>query len=1055
MRLPAFLAVPALLLLARVASPQGTLPRPLPVASVAASESGSTAGVHEKRDDRETHSIVARGHPRSYQVVAVDVPAALPADRPVSFVVHASGGVPVLGRREGTLDPSPVGTRAVVLTLGVPSKALAGRRPAAVVSFSAAGFSNVDIPIELDVAPVRGLTIADGQSLRGARPGDAVLLTYRLTNTGNAPDSLTLSVEAPDGWRARGGGRVTLGVGSTVEHRVKVFIPMSASSGPAGVRIVAADGATVRGRALTTIEVVRMGDGDEGAAPTLTTGVASVVAGTRDPQQALAIGLSGPLTSSVQVQGQLTAAGRLDGTNARSLARVGYFPSANYLSLSSPLWHLSLGIAGLSVSDLAGTNVWGEGAAFQYSGARWRTTSIIAQPTSGQGDGELVAGQVAHKIGSTWVTTSASHLRDAQGGLRELDALAFGAQLPSRALGSFSAELAGRRYAGGSGLGWTTELKRDAERGSVQLRVTHAPGGGAAFARAVNEYTGNISRTITKRMSVSASGWTADDENSTFSTLGSRGWSIAPQYQLSRSTTVQLEARSSSFDATSATGRFGSAQTAASLRLNYSRGVLFASADGSFGSLDRIARPATGGRFDTSAPHSSLRGTIGYSARRGRFDLMGSLEQTGADAGITPRQSVISLQAERVQPFASHPWLSVNGELQRFGWFGDRAELYMLRTGVEADVGRGFRVVFDVERNALFRSVTDAGSWTAVVKVERATSLAPLTRARTTGVVYQDLNANGQRDFEEPGFAGAVVRRDGQVAVTDRRGRYRLSGDGREAQLDARSLPPGWMTAGASTTASTAGEFGVLPTAMLEVRLHVAPDAQGRAASVSLGPASVIARDSAGRSWLARATEGGVASFDALPLGTYTIEVEIPSPSEPLLLPSPLPAVTLTTPRGIGRVAVPLGVRPLKIWRPRAPEQSSSAEPAAVPLPAAATTSETSQATTGTAGGGSPVAELSASREVRAPSAAVVLPSQAGDYIVRPHDTLSSLAARFLHDEVQWPLLYDANRATLQNPDSLDVGQRLRIVGFRSPVTEWRPDSSSLFGQRVRLTPKP
>jgi LysM domain-containing protein len=340
-------------------------------------------------------------------------------------------------------------------------------------------------------------------------------------------------------------------------------------------------------------------------------------------------------------------------------------------------------------------------------------------------------------------------------------------------------------------------------------------------------------------------------------------------------------------------------------------------------------------------------------------------------------------------------------------------------------------------------------------------------------VVYQDLNGNGERDLDEPGFGGAVVRRDGQVAVTDDHGRYRLSGDGREAQLDPRSLPPGWIMAGAAAPAAPS-EFGVLPTAMLEVRVLIAPDAEGRAASVSLGPATIIARDSAGRSWLARVSEGGIASFDALPLGTYSIELELPMSSEPLLLTSPLPAVQLSTPRGITRMTVPLAVRPLKLWRPAALPQSESSELAsraasavtatAASADSAPTPTNRGAAVTGTNAGGvepppargpSLVAELTSSRAALAPRAIGEPAVLTRDYVVRPHDTLSGLAARFLQDGVQWPLLYDVNRAALENPDSLSVGQRLTILGFPQRKLDWHADSSSLFGRRVRLAPTP
>jgi len=52
---------------------------------------------------------------------------------------------------------------------------------------------------------------------------------------------------------------------------------------------------------------------------------------------------------------------------------------------------------------------------------------------------------------------------------------------------TLSGELAQRWFTGGDGLGWVTELRRQTSNDFGQLRVVHAPGGSAAFARARDE----------------------------------------------------------------------------------------------------------------------------------------------------------------------------------------------------------------------------------------------------------------------------------------------------------------------------------------------------------------------------------------------------------------------------------------------------------------------------------------------------------------------------------------------------------------------------------------
>lgn len=54
------------------------------------------------------------------------------------------------------------------------------------------------------------------------------------------------------------------------------------------------------------------------------------------------------------------------------------------------------------------------------------------------------------------------------------------------------------------------------------------------------------------------------------------------------------------------------------------------------------------------------------------------------------------------------------------------------------------------------------------------------SQAQTTiqGVVYHDKNANGLRDRDEPGLAGAMVSDQVQVVITDAQGRYELASAG-------------------------------------------------------------------------------------------------------------------------------------------------------------------------------------------------------------------------------------------------------------------------------------
>jgi hypothetical protein len=179
----------------------------------------------------------------------------------------------------------------------------------------------------------------------------------------------------------------------------------------------------------------------------------------------------------------------------------------------------------------------------------------------------------------------------------------------------------------------------------------------------------------------------------------------------------------------------------------------------------------------------------------------------------------------------------------------------------------------------------------------------------TSGYVYQDLNGNQRRDSGEPGVSGAIVRRGSETAVADESGKYRVPGDARQpVMIDEVSLPDGWTASGAA-----GGDLSVSLSTSAVVELIVAPRSGISAVVVDLSKAHVIARDSAGREWAAIMTGPTTATFQSLPVGTYTLQFDLSELSEPLVPRAPVPMLVVSG-KDSKSITVTLDPRPIRMW---------------------------------------------------------------------------------------------------------------------------------------------
>jgi len=864
-------------------------------------------------------AVRVAAEPRSFRIVTVPVPAAFPADREVRFEIVSVGPAAILGTRSGALPPARGEVRVVVFTAGLPARARAGATPIARVRLSVPGGATVEVPVELDVARVPGAGVRLTRGLVAVHRGTRFSLGYLLTNTGNAPDSLDVGLTAPSGWQVQGPApRHTLEADGTAHGAITVTVPEGTATGAARLRLVVRGSGGERARADAVIEVVDPDAVGATYAPRLTGGIATVVGDTGPVRAAIGFSLDGQLSDRLRVNGRLVQELDSRHLDTRGLGRVGYFPGAPYVTLASDRWQATGGTTGVVFSDLTGVNLWGKGASFAGGFDRWRLTALGGRPVvggSGNG-GRLLGTQVGWRVGGGWVNAAATDLEDPQGGTRRLQAIALGGSAPIGGGTTVAAELANRRFAAGEGLGWLMELHREAESDHLLLRYVHAPGGSGAFARVRNEVSGFGTRALAGGVLLSGSYWRSDDENAAFSRLHSSGWSLSPQIAVDSNTTAGIEARGTSFDATGASGTFGNAERMVGVVVDSRLGSLYVSGGTSIGRAARTAVTQSGFASTVEAGRATYRGLVGWASGRGNFQVSGNVEQNGAGTGLLPRQYIVGLQADRV-PLRRGGAVLLNAAVQRYGWFGDRPGANLVRLGLTAPLGLGLFLTADVERNPFVVDAGGASRWIVALKMERAVQVpVAALRPAVQGVVYEDRNANGRRDPEEPGVLGAVVRRGAEAVVTDRSGRFRFY-DRTDAptRLDETSLPFGLVVNAAALPPPGAkrGDIGVIPTSPLEVEFLLMPGDDGRVPKVDFHSALVRARDARGDLWTAQVDSAGLATFHALPPGRYELDVDLTGLSEPLQPRGPIPAFTVEIGGAAPRLKVPVYPRRIRM----------------------------------------------------------------------------------------------------------------------------------------------
>jgi NPCBM-associated, NEW3 domain of alpha-galactosidase len=862
-------------------------------------------------------SVNGSGAPRSYQVISIPIPDALAHATNIQMEIVAHGDFVILGAHTRTL---PASTRSKVgVTIGIPANALAGRLVAADVRFSSPGSPVMIVPVEIDVSLVRQVALRVGAAPLNAQAGSDVIVPFEVSNAGNAKENLSVELTLPSGWSSRElhASLTSLQPGETIKKRVRLAIPALSSTGSSFVQIRIRSGEQVMGEEIKTVEVFNSSSVGRQAGPLVTTAVAHANDENGRPNSLLTVSATGALFDSVRMDARMSRGTALGGAASSAFSHLGAYQSAASLSFTAPSGQMNFGNTGTSFSDLTGLYPYGQGALLRLQHPGWSLTSLgaLSVPQAGVSGRKPMIGVLGEKrFGNKLLSTSVTHLADAGPSPRKLDAVGVGAAIPTLFGSTLKAEIAERRFEDGSGLGWSTGLVHTGSGRNEELRVTHAPGGSDAFARATNEIVANLSEQLTSRASMSASGWRTTDATSVFTGLTARGFSVRPQYSILPSTTVSIEARTYDFDAesrataTNSPGGFGNREQQLGFGVTTYVHQYYLNTSAYLGNVTRTVSPLAQAVITDRTPRNYWTTNAGWTGAAGVVELQTRIEQTRDRGGFVNQQTMLGIRGEQlVVPHMGG--IRAEGELQHVSGFGDEKSS-IVRAGLAVPIMNGVALKMDVERNSIFHSVAGHVPWIFGVRFEHALTAPMLRQPGTSGYVYEDRNGNQRRDVGEPGVSGVVVRRGGESAVADASGKYRVGGDAaKPVMIDEASLPDGW-----TVSATRAGDLGVSLTTAAEIEFVVASRSGIAAVEVDLSDAHVVARDSSGREWMARMTGPRTATFESLPVGKYTLEFDFSDLSEPLVPRAPLPLLMVTG-KDSKSITITLDPRPIRIWK--------------------------------------------------------------------------------------------------------------------------------------------
>jgi len=842
----------------------------------------------------------------------------------LAYAIEPSAGVRSIGQRSGSFSWERGEPIRFPLTLRVPDRAEAGERELAIVAFESPSGEVASVRVRARIQAIRHLDLQLVSGAEVVERGDRVSFTYALANLGNAGDSVSLSVETnmgpPPGTVPRS---VWLAPYEERSGSFEIEVPADGDSGTEVSEVYVRMSARVADQTVfdhVTLAVLP----ERGLFPDLVQIPSTVflgssvrsVDGRRQTDPVVAVSGHGELGRDTDLLFDY----RYVPEGGSVFAFRGLLSGPRLLiGVENPKWDVAVGDLTSRTSDLLGFQLQGRGAQAGVRRSGLSLQGMAARPTGL--DGAAISGHVA-----------AAEIGFARGGARGALLAASTERRDPLGTTENSVRAALGRFQVSRGEHW---LGIDAGPMEVaNLSTFETETGPAVDARYSFRGTGSDVDLIYRKLPGLMS-----DPRLPPSEMRAVG-TVRPARSLAVSATLYDEAapRSLELPGTRARG------ARAGVRWNESSWTI-----GLTGDLRRVR-----GRVDEDRRMGRVEGTL----RAGEFTFDGTLglgtttigedtelaelyraggawltergmatfHVTVSDDVLQPTSTLLDAYglfrlSELVQLYASATTFVV---LESEG-FAPRSisDGLTVQTGARLRLSPDRYVYAGIERFSPSRS--EDARWRLSVGIQQGVPVPlPLRRpAVATGVVFEDLDADGRRDEDEPGLDGVMLRMGFERTTTRPGGgfEFRDAAPG-PIEVDPASLGAGYVPVPAARVpADGSVEIGLYRAGAILITLFLDGDGDGIWDDTDLPAGEVSVSLTRGEEvWVLKSGPDGIVSLSSLPPGTYVIQVvleSLPSRALPAEIRSAVVRGGKVTP-----VQIPIPMRQVSFSRFETPADS-------------------------------------------------------------------------------------------------------------------------------------